>query len=221
MKLFVDSTDIEEIKEAVSWGVVDGVTTNPSLVMKSGKDFKTLANEIFEILPDGEISLEVVSVTAEDMVREGRKLIFWQPKTIVKIPMTLEGLKAISTLSKEGIKTNCTLVFSANQALMAARAGAYLVSPFVGRLDDIGHDGMQLIRDIVQIYKEHNIQTRVLSASIRHPAHAFESAKAGAYAGTMPFKVMKQMASHVLTDKGLQAFVDDWEKAKAQQTSQL
>lgn len=135
--------------------------------------------------------------------------------------MTLDGLKAISVLSKQGVRTNCTLVFSPNQALMAARAGAYLVSPFVGRLDDIGHDGMQLIRDIVQIYREHKLETRVLSASIRHPTHAFESAKAGAYAGTMPFKVMKQMAMHPLTDKGLQSFVDDWEKVKAQQKNTL
>ncbi|WP_227762603.1 fructose-6-phosphate aldolase [Zhaonella formicivorans] len=211
MRLFIDTANIEEIKEANSWGIISGVTTNPSLIAKEGRDFKEVVREIAQIV-DGPISAEVISLEAPGMVSEARELAKIHPNVIIKIPMTLEGLKAVKTLSAEGIRTNVTLIFSANQALMAARAGATYVSPFVGRLDDVGHDGLGLISEIVQIFAQHGIGTEIISASIRHPLHVTQSALLGADIATVPFKVLKQMAQHPLTDQGIERFLADWAK---------
>ena len=212
MKLFIDSADMAEIREAASWGILDGVTTNPSLVAKAGnKDFKGVISEICGLI-DGPISAEAVSVDAAGMVAEGRAFAKWHKNVVVKVPLTEEGIKACRTLSKEGIRVNVTLVFSANQALLAAKAGAFLVSPFVGRIDDGGSDGMQVVRDIVQIYKNYGFKTQVLAASIRHPVHVLEAAKAGADVATCPFKVLKQLFRHPLTDAGIKLFLEDWQK---------
>lgn len=211
MRLFIDTANIEEIKEANSWGIISGVTTNPSLIAKEGRDFKEVVREIAQIV-DGPISAEVISLEASGMVSEARELAKIHPNVIIKIPMTLEGLKAVKTLSAEGIRTNVTLIFSANQALMAARAGATYVSPFVGRLDDVGHDGLGLISEIVQIFAQHGIETEIISASIRHPLHVTQSALLGADIATVPFKVLKQMAQHPLTDQGIERFLADWAK---------
>ena len=209
MKLFIDTANVSEIKEAASWGVISGVTTNPSLVAKEGRDFKEVVTEITKIV-DGPISAEAVSSDAAGMVKEARELSKWHKNIVVKIPMNEEGLKAVSVVSKEGIKTNVTLVFSANQALLAALAGATYVSPFVGRLDDIGQDGMVLIRDIMTIYQNYGFKTQIITASVRHPIHVTEAAKAGSHVATVPFKVLKQMFQHPLTDKGIAAFIKDW-----------
>lgn len=211
MRLFIDTANIEEIKEANSWGIISGVTTNPSLIAKEGRDFKEVVREIAQIV-DGPISAEVISLEASGMVSEARELAKIHPNVIIKIPMTLEGLKAVKTLSAEGVRTNVTLIFSANQALMAARAGATYVSPFVGRLDDVGHDGLGLISEIVQIFAQHGIETEIISASIRHPLHVTQSALLGADIATVPFKVLKQMAQHPLTDQGIERFLADWAK---------
>lgn len=213
MKLILDTANLLEIKEAATWGIVAGVTTNPSLVAKEGGDFKTLVIEICGII-DGPISAEVLSMDLEGMVKEGREISKWHKNVVVKLPMSESGISACSKLSKEGIKCNVTLVFTANQALLAARAGAYFVSPFVGRLDDISQDGMQLVRDIVEIYKKHELKTYVLAASIRHPIHVIDSAKVGADYCTMPFSVMKAMFKHPLTDAGIKKFNEDWLKMK-------
>ena len=213
MKLFIDTANIDEIREANSWGVISGVTTNPSLVAKEGRDFKEVVLEITKIV-DGSISAEVISLKSEEMLKEARDYAKWHRNIIVKVPMTEEGMKAVKVLSKEGIKTNVTLVFSANQALLAARAGASYVSPFVGRLDDISSDGMQVVKDIIEIYQKHNLKTEVIAASIRHPMHVIEAAKAGAHIATVPFAVLKQMFKHPLTDAGIKKFLEDWEKAK-------
>jgi transaldolase len=212
MKFFLDTADINEIKQLVGSGLVDGVTTNPSLVMKSGRPFIDVVKEICDIVP-GPISAEVISTDHETMLAEGRKLAKIAGNVCVKVPLTQDGLKTCYKLSQEGTKVNVTLCFSAAQALLAAKAGATYISPFVGRLDDIGMDGMQLIADIVQIYKAYdNLKTEVLVASVRHPIHIVAAAKMGAHVATMPPNVLKQMFNHPLTDKGLAAFLADWAK---------
>lgn len=209
MKIFIDTANVEEIREAASWGILSGVTTNPSLIAKEGRDFKTVVQEITEIV-DGPISAEVLADDAEGMVEEARELIKIHENITIKIPMTEEGLKAVSVLSKEGVKTNVTLIFSANQALLAARAGASFVSPFVGRLDDIGVDGVQLISDIADIFAIHDINTEIIAASIRTPMHVTQCAMNGADISTIPFKVLKMMFKHPLTDSGIEKFKADW-----------
>jgi transaldolase len=211
MKIFIDTANIEQIREVNSWGVLDGVTTNPTLVSREGREFRSIIEEICSIV-DGPISAEAVSMDAEGMVREARELSKLHRNIVVKIPMTSEGLKAVKVLSKEGIRTNVTLVFSPNQALMAAKAGATYVSPFVGRLDDISHTGMALVRDIVQILKNYGFETQVIAASIRHPVHVTEAALAGAHIATVPYDILKKMLKHNLTDEGIQKFLKDWEK---------
>ncbi|NMA86810.1 MAG: fructose-6-phosphate aldolase [Tissierellia bacterium] len=209
MKLFIDTANIDEIREINQWGVLSGVTTNPSLIAKEGRDLKEVIEEIASIV-DGPISGEVISLDSEGMLKEARDLAKIHPNIVIKIPMTGEGLKAVSILSKEGIKTNVTLVFSANQALLAAKAGATFVSPFVGRLDDIGNEGMSLIEDIALIFNIYNIETEIIAASIRHPIHVLESAKSGADIATIPYKIFKQMLAHPLTDKGIEKFLEDY-----------
>lgn len=210
MKFFIDTANFEEIKEAHSWGIVSGVTTNPSLVAKEDVPFHDRLREITELV-DGSVSAEVISLDAEGMIKEGRELAAIAPNITVKLPMTPEGLKACSVFAKEGIKTNVTLIFSANQALLAARAGATYVSPFLGRLDDLGQDGMTLISTISEIFIQHNIQTEIIAASIRHPLHITEAALNGAHISTTPFNVLQQLFNHPLTDKGIEAFLADWE----------
>ncbi|OGQ04579.1 MAG: fructose-6-phosphate aldolase [Deltaproteobacteria bacterium RIFCSPLOWO2_01_44_7] len=211
MKIFIDSADINEIKEANAMGVLDGVTTNPTLIAKTGRDFKTVAKEILQEVK-GPVSLETVSLTAKGMIDEGHRLADYAPNVVVKIPSTTEGLKAIKQLTSEGIKTNCTLCFSPNQALLIAKAGSTIVSPFVGRLDDISETGMDLIRECVQIYKNYNYKTEVLVASVRNPIHVKEAALCGAHICTLPFAVIKQLMQHPLTDAGIDKFLKDWEK---------
>lgn len=214
MKLFIDTANIEEIRAINEWGVICGVTTNPSLIAKEGNvDFKTVIEEIASIV-DGPISAEVISLEAEKMVEEAIELANIHPNIVIKVPMVPEGLKAVKQLSSKGINTNVTLVFSANQALLAARAGATYVSPFVGRMDDIGNIGMDIIADIAEIFDIHAIDTEIISASIRHPMHVTESAKAGAHIATVPYKVFEAMTKHPMTDKGIDAFLSDWEKRK-------
>lgn len=212
MKLFLDTADLKEIDEAAGWGILAGVTTNPSLVSVHGRvDFKSHVQQICDIVR-GPVSAEVVSLDIEGMLKEARDLATWSPHVVVKVPMTWDGVRAAKILSGEGIKTNVTLVFSANQALLAALAGATYVSPFVGRLDDAGNEGMAVVSEIVEIYRKHGFSTQVLAASIRHPMHVVEAAKAGADVATMPFKVMKQMVNHPLTELGIQRFLADWKK---------
>lgn len=210
MKLFIDTANTDEIKEANELGIICGVTTNPSLIAKEGRDFKTVIDEIVSIV-DGPISAEVISLDAEGMVEEAVPLAQMNKNIVIKIPMTAEGLKATSRLSKMGIHTNVTLIFSAAQALLAARAGATYVSPFLGRLDDINCDGMQLIDDIVTIFDTHGIDTEIIAASIRNPLHVTEAAKLGAHIATVPYKVIMQMIKHPLTDAGIEKFLKDWE----------
>ena len=210
MKIFIDTANLDQIKEINSWGILDGVTTNPTLVAKEGCDFETRVRDICQVV-DGPISAEAVSMEAEGMIKEARQLSKIHKNIIVKIPMTSEGLKAVKVLSKEGIKTNVTLVFSANQALLAAKAGATYVSPFVGRLDDISHDGMALVRDIVTIFRNYGFKAQVIAASMRHPVHVTEAALAGAHVATIPYDVLKKMLKHNLTDEGIQKFLKDWE----------
>lgn len=214
MKFFIDTANIEEIREASKLGLIDGVTTNPSLVAKEGRDFKELVSEICQIV-DGPVSAEAVSLDAEGMIKEGRELSKIHKNIVIKIPMITEGIKAARTLSQEGINTNVTLVFSPLQALMAAKAGATYVSPFVGRLDDVSHDGMELVDQILQIYDNYGFETEVIVASIRNPIHVLEAALMGADIATIPFKVINQIAKHPLTDVGLEKFLDDWKKRKA------
>ncbi|ECB9830741.1 fructose-6-phosphate aldolase [Listeria monocytogenes] len=213
MRFFIDTANVEEIKKANRMGFIAGVTTNPSLVAKEGRDFNEVIQEITSIV-DGPISGEVVSLEADEMIAEGRVIAKIHPNMVVKIPMTGEGLAAVKVLTEEGVKTNVTLVFSATQALLAARAGATYVSPFLGRLDDIGDDGLVLIRDIADIFEIHGIPTEIISASVRHPIHVIECAKAGADIATVPFKVFEQMLKHPLTDSGIDKFLADWEAAK-------
>lgn len=213
MKFFIDTANIDEIREANALGILDGVTTNPTLVAKEGVDFHERLREITSIVTKS-VSAEVISEDAEGMIREGKELAAIAPNITVKIPMTLEGLKAVKALSDENIETNVTLIFSANQALLAARAGATYVSPFLGRLDDIGHDGMQLIATISQIFKEAQLDTQIIAASIRHPLHVTESALNGAHIATIPFNVLKQLVNHPLTDIGIERFLADWKNAQ-------
>ena len=213
MKFFIDTANINEIKEANDMGMVDGVTTNPSLIAKEGRDFEEIIKEICEIV-DGPISAEVVSTDTEGMLKEARKLAKIHNNIVVKIPMLVDGLKATRKLSEEGIKTNVTLVFSPLQALMAAKAGATYVSPFIGRLDDISQEGLLLVEQIVEIYSNYAFDTEIIVASIRNPLHVLESALMGADIATIPFNVLSKLAAHPLTDKGLKAFLDDWNKAK-------
>jgi len=211
MKFFLDTANVEEIKKASEWGILDGVTTNPTLISKTGRPFKEVVKEILEIV-DGPVSLETVSLDAEGMIREGRMLAELGENVVVKIPMTPEGLKAVITLESEGIPTNVTLVFSPTQALLAAKAGASYVSPFVGRLDDISGEGMKLIEEIKTIFSNYEFDTEIIVASVRHPMHVLEAALIGADICTMPFKVMEQLFKHPLTDIGLERFLKDWEK---------
>jgi transaldolase len=211
MKFFLDTANLDELKKAAAWGIVDGVTTNPSLIAKEGRAIEDQVRMICDIV-DGDISAEVVSTEANGMMSEGRNLARIHKNIVVKCPLTRDGIKATSALSREGIRVNVTLCFSAGQALLAAKAGAYIISPFVGRLDDIGYTGMDLIRSITQIYKNYGFKTQVLAASLRSPTHVIESALAGAHIGTMPFKVLDQLFNHPLTDKGLEQFLKDWGK---------
>ncbi|MBU0985974.1 MAG: fructose-6-phosphate aldolase [Proteobacteria bacterium] len=213
MKFFIDTANIREIKEAHSMGMVDGVTTNPSLIAKEGRKFEEIIQDICQIV-DGPISAEVISLDAEKMVAEARDLAAIHDNIVVKIPMTVDGLKATRRLAEEGIKTNVTLVFSPLQALMAAKAGATYVSPFIGRLDDLAQDGLLLVDQIVDIYSNYAFDTEIIVASIRNPLHVLESALMGADIATIPFDVLAKLAAHPMTDKGLKAFLDDWEKTK-------
>jgi transaldolase len=213
MKLFIDTGDIREIREANAMGLLDGVTTNPSLVAKSGKPFKELLQEICSVV-DGDISAEVVSVTCDEMVAEAEQLAKIHKNIVVKIPLIPEGLKAIRILKTKGIRVNCTLCFTAVQAMLAAKAGAYIISPFVGRIDDRAERGMDLIRDIRTIYDNYGFETQILTASIRSPLHVKEAALIGSDIATVPFKVLMELARNPLTDSGLKAFLEDWQKAK-------
>jgi len=213
MRLFIDTANVEEIREVSRWGVITGVTTNPSLIAKEGRNFYEVVKEICTII-DGPISAEVVSTEAGSMVAEAEELAGIHPNIVIKIPMMEEGLKAVSILSRKGIKTNMTLVFSANQALLAARAGATYVSPFLGRIDDVGQDGIQVVADTVQIFAQHGIDTEIIAASIRHPMHVTEAAKVGADIATVPYAVLKKMVRHPLTDAGIEKFLADWETVK-------
>jgi transaldolase len=215
MKIFIDTANLNEIKEANDMGLLDGVTTNPSLVAKEGhKDFKSMLEEICKIV-NGDISAEVVSTEYDAIMKEGRELAKIHPNIVVKVPLIKEGLKAVRTFADEGIRTNVTLCFSASQAVLAAKAGAYIISPFVGRLDDISQNGMELIAQMVTIYRNYDYQTKILVASVRHPMHFVESCMLGADIATIPFKVIEQLAKHPLTDSGLATFLKDWDKLNA------
>lgn len=211
MKLFIDTANVEEIKKAAALGVLDGVTTNPSLIAREGRDIKEVIDEICGIV-DGPISAEVMSLISEKMVKEGRELSKIHKNVVVKIPMCEEGLKAVSALSREGIKTNVTLIFSAQQALLAAKAGASFVSPFMGRLDDTGNGGIQVVEDIATIFDYYGFKTEIIAASIRHPMHVLDCAKVGAHIATVPYKVIIQMIKHPLTDSGIEKFMEDYNK---------
>ncbi|MGE8204993.1 fructose-6-phosphate aldolase [Heyndrickxia sp. NPDC080065] len=209
MKFFIDTANLDEIKQAFELGILSGVTTNPSLVAKENISFHDRLKEITSLVP-GSVSAEVIALDAEGMVQEGRELAKIAPNITIKVPMTPEGLKAVHIFSSEGIKTNVTLIFSANQALLAARAGATYVSPFLGRLDDIGHDGIELVSTIAGIFEIHQIETEIIAASIRHPQHVTDAALAGAHIATVPLKVINQLFQHPLTDKGIDQFLQDW-----------
>jgi transaldolase len=211
MKFFLDTANLDELKKGASWGILDGVTTNPSLIAKEGRPLEEQVRLICDIV-DGDISAEVVSTEAPAMIKEGRELARIHKNIVVKCPLTREGIKATSALSKEGIRVNVTLCFSPGQALLAAKAGAYFVSPFVGRLDDVGYTGVDLVRAIVQIYRNYGFKTQVLAASLRSPTHVIDAALAGAHIATMPFKVLDMLFNHPLTDKGIDQFQKDWAK---------
>jgi len=215
MKFFLDTANLEELRKGVDWGIVNGVTTNPTLIAREGTTTAEQINKICEIV-DGDVSAEVISTTTDGMLGEGRQLAQMHENVVVKVPLTRDGIKACSTLSQEGIRVNVTLCFSAGQALLAAKAGAYIVSPFIGRIDDIGWDGMNLIREIVTIYRNYGFPTQILAASLRSPTHVIESAKAGAHIGTMPFKVLDMLFNHPLTDIGLAQFLNDYKKVADQ-----
>jgi transaldolase len=214
MKIFLDTANLDEIRQGIEMGVVDGVTTNPTLVAKENKPFRQHILDICDIVKNGVVNAEVVSTDFAGIMREGHEVATWHPNIVVKIPMVPDGVRALSKLSKEGIRVNITLVFSAPQALLVAKAGAYFVSPFLGRLDDTGQDGLVLLREIMEIYRAYDYKTEVLAASLRHPLHVIEAAKMGAHIGTMPFKVFEMLFHHPLTDKGLAGFLKDWEKAR-------
>jgi len=213
MKFFLDTANLSEIREAAAMGILDGITTNPSLIAKEGKPFKPTILEICKVV-NGPVNAEVIAADSGGMCKEAQEYAGWHPNIVVKLPTTREGLKACKCLAQQGIRTNLTLCFSANQALLVAKAGASYVSPFLGRLDDIGHVGMDLVRQILQIYRNYGYQTQVLAASLRHPLHIIDAALAGAHVATMPFKVFEQMLKHPLTDRGLEQFLKDWEKLK-------
>jgi transaldolase len=214
MKFFIDTANLDEIREAEALAILDGVTTNPSLIAKEGKPFKDTILQICNIV-NGPVSTEVTALDKDGMLKQGREYASWHKNVVVKLPTTREGVKACKVLTGEGIKTNLTLCFSPNQALLVAKAGATYVSPFVGRVDDISQDGMQLIRDIILIYKNYGFTTQVLTASVRHPMHVVEAAKAGSHVATIPWKVLDMLFNHPLTDKGLAAFLKDWENVKS------
>jgi transaldolase len=218
MKLFLDTADVEEIRTAARWGILDGVTTNPTLYGKIGGSYDEILQEICRITP-GPVSAEVVADDVDGMLEEGRHFAGLAPNIVVKVAMSENGLEAISRLAEEGIKTNCTLVFSSNQGLLAAKAGASLISPFVGRLDDINQEGMIVVRELAEMFALHDIESEVLAASIRHPLHVTQAALAGAHIATVPFKVIQQMVRHPLTDKGIVQFKKDWQAARAAATS--
>ena len=211
MKFFIDTANIGEIREGIDLGMVDGVTTNPSLIAKEKKSFEEVIREILAVV-DGPVSLEVLSIEAAGMVEEGRKLAALGKNVVIKAPLTTEGLKATRIFAAEGIAVNQTLIFSPLQALMAAKAGAAYVSPFVGRLDDISHDGMEIVDQILTVFQNYGLETEVIVASVRHPRHVLEAALMGAHIATIPFKVINQMANHPLTDKGIETFLSDWKK---------
>ncbi|MFC1567540.1 fructose-6-phosphate aldolase [Thermodesulfobacteriota bacterium] len=213
MKFFIDTANIDEIKDAHSMGMVDGVTTNPSLIAKEGRDFEEIIKEICDVV-DGPISAEVISLDTEGMLKEARHLAAIHENIVVKIPMTVDGLKATRRLAEENIKTNVTLVFSPLQALMAAKAGASFVSPFVGRLDDLSQEGLMLVEQIVEIYSNYAYDTEIIVASVRNPLHVLDAALMGADIATIPYNVLAKLAAHPLTDKGIKAFLDDWEKGQ-------
>jgi transaldolase len=212
MKFFLDSANLSELKSALEWGIVDGVTTNPSLIAKEGIPVEEQVRQICDLI-DGDVSAEVVSLTAAEMIEEGRRLARIHRNVVVKVPLIPEGIKAVSALAKEGIRTNVTLCFSAAQALIAAKAGAYIVSPFVGRVDDIGYSGMEMVQDVMTIYANYGFETKVLAASLRGPLSVIQAAKAGVHMVTLPYKVIQQMFQHPLTDKGLEQFLSDHRKA--------
>jgi transaldolase len=214
MKFFLDTANLDEIRQGVALGMLDGVTTNPTLVAKEKKPFREHILDICEVVKPGVVNAEVVSTDTEGMLREGREFASWHPSIVVKVPMTPDGVRALNVLTREGIRVNVTLVFSATQALIVAKGGAYFVSPFLGRLDDIAENGLVLLSEILTIYRAYNFQTQVLAASLRHPIHVVEAAKMGAHIGTMPFKVFEQLFKHPLTDRGLEGFLKDWQKAR-------
>lgn len=211
MEIYLDTANVDEIREIASWGILSGVTTNPSLIAREGRDFRTVVAEICEIV-DGPVSAEVISTDSAGMIEEGKKHAEWHSDVVVKIPMSPEGLTAVSNLEREGIRCNVTLVFSAGQGLMAARAGASYISPFVGRLDDTGGDGMQVVQELAEILEYYDLPAKIIAASMRHPTHVIEAALAGAHIATVPYGVLKKMVSHPLTDRGLEAFLSDWKK---------
>lgn len=213
MELFLDTASVEEIREAVRWGVISGITTNPTLVAREGRDFHAVLAEICSLV-DGPVSAEVISPELEGMIREARQLVRISPNIVIKIPVTPTGLQATVRLADEGIRVNITLVFSALQALLAARAGAAFVSPFIGRIDDTGQDGMDVLDDIMEIFRNYDLETRVIAASVRHPRHVLEASRLGADIATVPFAVLGQMFRHPLTEQGIARFLDDWNQAK-------
>src|ERR1700680_1415431 len=215
MKFFLDTANLEEIRQGVSMGVIDGITTNPTLIAKEKRPFREHILEICNIVKDGVVNAEVVSTDTAGILREGREIATWHPNIVVKIPMIPDGVRALSVLAKEGVRVNITLVFSAPQALIVAKAGAYFVSPLLGRLDDISVDGLGVLREIMEIYRAYDFKTQVLAASLRHPLHVVEAARMGAHIGTMPYKVFEMLFQHPLTDRGLELFSKDWEKASA------
>ncbi len=211
MKIFMDTANIDDLKRAMEYGVVDGVTTNPSLIAKEGKEFLPLVKEIISIVP-GPVSVEVTATDPAGMIKEAEEYAAISENVVIKVPINLEGLKVVKTLSEKGIKTNVTLVFSASQALLAAKAGATYVSPFIGRIDDISSDGMNLIEEIIQVFDNYSIETEIIAASVRHPLHFIQAAQCGADIATIPFSTMEKLLKHPLTDIGMQQFLKDWEK---------
>jgi transaldolase len=213
MKLFVDTGDVEEVRKAAEWGILDGVTTNPTLIAKSGKGFRETVLKICDLVPGGAISAEVVATDYDEMLREALEIASWHPQIVVKVPLIEPGVRLVKTLSDRGIRTNVTLVFSVSQALMAAKAGATYISNFVGRVDDMSDDGMDAVADTVAMVSNYGFSSEVLVASVRHPLHVVQSINAGAHVATMPFKIMQMLFKHPLTDSGLQRFLDDWNQA--------
>lgn len=213
MKLFVDTGDVEEVRKAAEWGILDGVTTNPTLIAKSGKGFRETVLKICELVPNGDISAEVVATNYDDMLKEALEISSWHPQIVVKVPLIEPGVRLVSTLTEKSIRTNVTLVFSVSQALLAAKAGATYISNFVGRVDDLSDDGMVAVQDTVQMVNDYGFESEVLVASVRHPLHVVQAIQAGAHVSTMPFKIMQMLFKHPLTDSGLTRFLDDWNQA--------